>query len=163
MVGRPVTGRRDVPVLEATVDIDASPAQVWALLADLSRVASWSPMVLRTVVLGSPLRVGSQAVNLNRRGLMVWPTRSVVVRCEPERELAFRIAENHLVWSFTLSPLDGGARTRVVQRREPGEGIGRLSRVFIGTFLGGQSDFTVDLRAGMRQTLDRLKAEAEAG
>ena len=153
----------EVPLLEATVEIDTSPARVWELVSDLPRMASWSPMVLRTLVLGGPVRVGTHAVNVNRRGLMVWPTRSTVVRFEPERELAFRVAENHMVWSFALTPLDGGTRTRVVQRRDPGEGITRLSRGFIGTFLGGQSDFTDDLRTGMRQTLDRLKAEAEAG
>ena len=153
----------EVPLLEAGVEIDTPPARVWELVSDLPRMASWSPMVLRTVVLGGPVRVGTQAINVNRRGLMVWPTRSTIVRFEPERELAFRVAENHMVWSFSLTPLEGGTRTRVVQRREPGEGITRLSRTFIGTVLGGQSDFTDDLRTGMRQTLDRLKAEAEAG
>jgi len=152
----------DVAVLEATVLIDTSPARVWELVADLPRMASWSPMVVRTVVLGGPLRLGSHAVNVNRRGLMLWPTRSTVVRFEPELELAFRVAENQMVWLFALTPLDGGG-TLVTQRREPAEGITRLSRAFIGTFLGGQSDFTDDLRVGMRQTLDRLKAEAEAG
>jgi uncharacterized protein YndB with AHSA1/START domain len=160
VVGGPVSG---VPLLEASVEIDTPPARVWELVSDLPRMASWSPMVLRTIVLGGAVRVGTQAINVNRRGLMVWPTRSTVVRFEPERELAFRVAENHMIWSFTLSPLDGGRRTHVVQKREPGEGITRLSRTFIGTFLGGQSDFTADLRVGMRQTLDRLKAEAESG
>ena len=152
----------DVAVLEATVEIDTPPGRVWELVADLPRMASWSPMVVRTVVLGGQVRLGTNAVNVNRRGLMLWPTRSTVVRFEPGRELAFRVAENHMVWSFSLTPLDGG-RTLVTQRREPSPAITRLSRAFIGTFLGGQSDFTDDLRSGMRQTLDRLKAEAETG
>ena len=155
-------------LLEATGEIDVPPARVWALVSDLPRMASWSPMVLRTVVLGGPVRIGSHAVNVNRRGLMVWPTRSTVVRFELEREIAFRVTENHMTWSFTLSPLDGpggaGTRTLVVQRREPPTGgVTRLSRAFIGTFLGGWSGFSDDLRVGMRQTLDRLKDEAEAG
>jgi uncharacterized protein YndB with AHSA1/START domain len=161
--GGSVSPAAEVPLLEASVEIDTPPARVWELVSDLPRMASWSPMVLHTVVLGGPVRLGTHAVNVNRRGLMVWPTRSTVVRFEPERELAFRVAENHMVWSFSLTPLEDGTRTHVVQRREPGEGITRLSRTFIGTFLGGQSDFTDDLRVGMRQTLDRLKAEAEAG
>ena len=107
----------DVPLLEATVEIDTPPARVWELVSDLPRMSSWSPMVLRTVVLGSPVGVGTHAVNVNRRGLLVWPTRSTVVRFEPGRELAFRVAENHMVWSFSLSPLDDGTRTHVVQRR----------------------------------------------
>ncbi len=163
MVGRPDVTVSGPPRLEATVEIDTPPARVWELVADLPRMASWSPMVVRTVVLGGPVRLGTHAVNVNRRGLMFWPTRSTVVRFEPERELAFRVAENHMVWSFSLSPLADGTRTLVTQRREPSEGISRLSSAFIGTFLGGQSDFTDDLRVGMRQTLDRLKVEAESG
>ena len=81
----------DVPLLEATVEIDTPPARVWELVFDLPRMSSWSPMVLRTVVLGSPVGVGTHAVNVNRRGPMVWP--------------------------FSLTPLDDGTRTHVVQRR----------------------------------------------
>ena len=121
-------------------------------------------MVLRTVVLGGPVRVGTHAVNVNRRGL--WSGRPVRRSCasSPERELAFRVAENHMVWSFSLTPLDGRhphARRPAPRRRA--RGSPGSPAPFIGTFLGGQSDFTDDLRAGMRQTLDRLKSEAEAG
>ena len=145
--------------LVETIEVAATPAQVWALVSDLPRMASWSPQVVRTVVRGK-VRLGATTINLNRRGPLFWPTRSTVVRFEPHRELAFRVAENHTVWSFTLDPVAGG--TRVTQRRETPDGISALSRRLTKVALGGQEQFRRELREGMRQTLARIKADAEA-
>ena len=108
---------------------------------------------------GRPGAAGHDVVNLNRRGLLFWPTQAKVVRFEPHREFAFRIKENWTIWSFTLEPTDGG--TRVVQRREAPDGISGVSQRLTRLALGGQEAFTDELRAGMRQTLERIKAEAE--
>ena len=107
-------------VLEETIDIDASPATVWSLVTDLPRMAQWSPQVVRTIVRGEGIKLGTRLFNINRRGLMFWPTRSSVVRFDPEREFAFRIAENLTIWSFSLEPTRTG--TRLLQRREAPEG-----------------------------------------
>jgi uncharacterized protein YndB with AHSA1/START domain len=144
--------------LEESIEIAATPAQVWALVSDLPRMASWSPQVVRTFVRGK-VRLGATTVNLNRRGPLFWPTRSKVVRFEPHRELAFRVAENHTVWSFTLEPTAGG--TLVTQRREAPHGISALSHGLTRVALGGQEQFRRELREGMRQTLARIKADAE--
>ncbi len=40
------------PLLEASVEIDASPAQAWAVLSDLRRMGEWSPECRRVRVLG---------------------------------------------------------------------------------------------------------------
>ncbi len=58
---------------------------------------------MKTVVRG-PVRLGTRSYNLNRRGLLFWPTRSKVVRFEPHREFAFRVKDNRTIWSFTLEP-----------------------------------------------------------
>ena len=145
--------------LEATVDVDASAAQVWAMVSDIERMASWSPQVLRTKVRGG-VRHGTRFVNLNRQGLLLWPTTGKVVRFEPHRDFAFRITENRTVWSFELESLDGGG-TRVTQRRELPDGISSISTALVKVGLGGVDKFTDRLRDGMRQTLDRIKAEAE--
>ena len=148
--------------LEQTTDIAAPPERVWALVTDVARMASWSPQVLRTFVRGKVVGPGTTFLNLNRQGVKVWPTRAKVVRFEPHRDFAFRIAENHTVWSFHLEPTaDGG--TRLTQRRETPHGISSLSKVLTKAVLGGQEPFTEELRRGMRQTLERVKAEAERG
>ena len=150
------------PLLEETVEIDATPAQVWAAISDVRRMARWSPQVMRTFVRGGgAVRLDTRTVNLNRRGLLVWPTQAKVVRVEPHREFALRIRENLTIWSFTLEPTDAGG-TRITQRRETPQGISSVSLRLTDAVLGGQKSFTAELREGMRQTLDRIKADAEA-
>ncbi|MFT4265102.1 MAG: SRPBCC family protein [Nocardioides sp.] len=147
--------------LQATIAIDAPPAQVWALVSDVRRMAEWSPQVVRSVVLGGPVRLGTRFVNLNHQGWKYWPTNAKVVRFEPHADFAFRIAENHTVWSFGLEPTaDGG--TLLTQRRETPDGITTLSNLLVGVVLGGQKAFVPELLAGMTQTLERVKAEAES-
>ncbi len=148
------------PLLEESIEIAAPPATVWALVSDVARMSSWSPQVVRTVVRGGVVREGARFYNLNRRGPLFWPTRARVVTFEPHRAFAFRIKENWTVWSFALEPTaDGG--TRLTERREAAKGISAVSRGMTRLALGGQQVFTAELREGMRQTLERVRAEAE--
>lgn len=146
--------------LHDTVDIAAPPERVWSLVTDLPRMAAWSPQVVRTFLRGTPVQLGTQALNLNRRGPLFWPTRSKVVTFEPHREFAFRVKDNGTVWAFVLEPTaDGG--TRLVQERRAPDGITPISTTLQDRVLGGVDTFTAELRAGMRQTLERIKVEAE--
>jgi hypothetical protein len=147
-------------LLEESIDVEATPERVWSLVTDLPRMARWSPQVVRTVVRGDgPVRLGTRALNLNRKGLLMWPTRSKVVRFEPHRDFAIRIKDNHTVWSFALEPTAGG--TRLVQRREAPDGTSAISDTLVRRVLGGQADFQAELRKGMRRTLRGIKADAE--
>ena len=150
------------PLLEETVEVAAPPARVWDLVSDLPRLAEWSPQVVRSVARPrGPVRLGTGLLSLNRRGLLLWPTRAEVVRFQPGTHVAFRIKENGSTWSFTLEPLaDGG--TRVVQRREAPDGIYTASKRLTDALLGGEESFQRELREGMRATLDRIRATAEA-
>ena len=150
------------PSLEETVEVDATPERVWALVSDLRRMARWSPQVQRTFVRGDgTVRLGTRTFNVNRRGLLVWPTRAKVVRFDPQREIALRIKDNFTIWSFTLEPTEAGG-TLITQRRETPQGISPISHRLTDAVLGGQQQFTAELRDGMRQTLTRIKADAEA-
>ncbi len=151
----------DVTTLEHSIDIAAPVSRVWELVSDLPRMAGWSPQVVRTTVKGGVIREGATFTNLNRQGVLRWPTAGKVVRFEEGREIAFRIKENRTIWSFTLSD-DGNGGTHVVERREAPDGISTISKVLTKTILGGQEKFTAILNTGMQQTLARLKAEAEA-
>jgi hypothetical protein len=103
---------------------------------------------------------GTRALNINRRGPLVWPTRSKVVAFEPHREFAFRIKDNAVIWAFVLEPTATG--TRLVQERRTPDGITPISLTLQKHVLGGADRFTGELRSGMEQTLARIKAEAEA-
>lgn len=151
-------------LLEEQVDVEASPARVWELVGDPRRMADWSPQVEACALVDEHAEVGlgTRFVNHNVEGPdLRWTTHGEVVGHDPERLVAFRIEENWAVWSLALEPLaDGG--TRVVQRRETPEGVSDLAIELTDAFMGGAGPFTETLRAGMRETLARVKAAAEA-
>ncbi|WP_300681647.1 SRPBCC family protein [Nocardioides sp.] len=146
--------------LKATITIDAEPAQVWALVSDVTRMREWSPQVVRSVVLGGPVKLGSRFLNLNQQGWKRWPTNAKVVRFAPHRDFAFQVVENRSIWSFQLEPTSSGG-TEVTHRREAPQGISGLSNFLVKHFLGGQEAFIPELLEGMSQTLERVKAAAE--
>ncbi|MCL2540837.1 MAG: SRPBCC family protein [Nocardioidaceae bacterium] len=152
-------------LIEDSIEIDAPPAKVWSLVSDVPRMAKWSPQVVRSTVKGGEVRLGATFANLNRQGFKRWPTKGKVVRFNPPSDtetgqFAFRINENKTVWAFELEPTATG--TRLTERRETPEGVSGLSMILTKLVLGGQAKFTDELRAGIRQTLERVKAEAEA-
>ena len=103
---------------------------------------------------------GAKLININRRGLLFWPTQAMVTEFVPEQKIAFKIRENWTIWSFTLTPTSDGG-TRVVQRREAPKGISDVSLRLTKAVLGGVEEFTSELEKGMNQTLSRIKADAE--
>ena len=145
--------------LSVSVDIDAPPSAVWSVVSDLKRMGEWSPQCALMKVFG-PLRVGTRTLNVNRRGPLVWPTTSRVVRLEPERLLAFRITENHTVWSYFLEPTETG--TRVTERREAPGGTTKVSDTAVRLVLGGTRNFEAELERGMASTLAKIKDAAES-
>jgi uncharacterized protein YndB with AHSA1/START domain len=152
----------DVAPIEATTEIAAPPAEVWALVSDLRNMPRWSPQVRKTFVRGGVMAQGTKVVNINRRGLLFWPTQAMVTEFVPERRIAFRIKENWTIWSFTLTPTpDGG--TKVLQRREAPKGISDVSIGLTKAVLGGVEGFTAELREGMLETLRKIKRDAESG
>ncbi len=101
------------------VEIAASPAQVWAVLADLERLAEYDPVVTRAVVVGDRHDgIGARRRCDARQGryfvedVTVW---------EPASRLQFRIVECNLptaalTHSYALAPIGDG--TRVTETME---------------------------------------------
>ncbi|WP_137726437.1 SRPBCC family protein [Prescottella subtropica] len=145
--------------LEAGIEIAATPQDVWTIVSDLKRMGEWSPQCRKMRVSGE-VREGTKTFNINRQGLLVWPTTSKVIRFEPNKEIAFRIAENRTIWSYTLEPTETG--TRVVERREAPTGTSAVSQFLVKMVFGGPDKFEADLTAGMNATLARIKNAAEA-
>ncbi|HZP15704.1 MAG TPA: SRPBCC family protein [Nocardioides sp.] len=152
---------RTIPALENSIDIAAPVAHVWAMVSDVRRMSEWSPQVTSTRLRTGfdEIALGTQFTNRNVNGEAVWTTHGEIVRFEPEREMAFRIEENWLVWSFILEPIAGG--TRLTQRREQPDGISELSHELTVGFMGGHDAFTAVMRASTADTLAALKAAAE--
>ncbi len=148
---------QNVETLEASTEIAASPAAVWAVLSDPRNMARWSPQTLKTFLKGEGL--GATMINLNKRGFLLWPTQSKIVRFVPEQEIAWRVKENTVVWSYTLEP--AGAGTKVTARREAPEGITDLSVRLTNVAFGGTDSFAAELERDLAATLTKIKAELE--
>lgn len=149
------------PVLEESIDIAAAPDAVWSLVSDVRRMAEWSPQVESTRLRGGAEQVadGVEFTNLNNNGTFQWKTHGTIVRLDSGREIAFRIKENWAIWSLRLEPTPGG--TKLTQRRESPDGSPDGTVHVIDAYMGGQDVFTESMRAGMRQTLQAIKAAAE--
>ena len=146
--------------LYAEATVAAPPTKVWDLLTDLSRMPEWSPELVRMVPLKpGGLRVGQWYLGINRRKAFVWPTRNVLSVLEPGRTLAWDTTSSGARWIWELSPDPAG--TRVVHRRPVPRGISRASAVVAPLLLGGSEEHADELEAGMRLTVERLKAAAE--
>ncbi|WP_018177654.1 SRPBCC family protein [Jongsikchunia kroppenstedtii] len=149
------------PLIEDSIDIDATPETVWALVSDLQRMGDWSPQARKVFVRG-PIRLGATTVNVNRAGWKVWPTRSKVIQLEANKEIAFKVLDNGTVWSYHLEPTATG--TKLTERRVAKDGkTTPISAFLVDKMLGGNDSFEDDLRAGIRQTLQGIKAAAERG
>lgn len=151
--------------VSVSVEVDARPETVWALIADLSRMGEWSPEC--TAVEWAGTRPGPEGPSVgatfkgkNQRGIRRWSTKGTVIAAEPNRKLAWDSAAMGLPvarWTYSIEPT--GAGCRVTETFEDKRG-GLIKSV--GTLATGVKDRATHNEAGMRQTLDRLKAAAES-
>lgn len=148
------------PLLQAEIDIAAPPAKVWSLVSDLRKMPQWSPQC-RLMKSFGPLRQGAKTINLNRRGLLFWPTTSQITEFIPGQKLAFRVNENNTIWSYELEPSATG--TRLVETRHAENGVKAVSHALVNAVMGGVPSFERELLEGMNQSLSRIKAAAETG
>ncbi len=143
--------------ISATVEMNAGPDEVWRVVSDLARMPEFSPELRKAFVLGRP-GLGANVIGINRRKAVVWPTSSKVVRWEPGRAVAWKTRESGATWIYELEPTATG--TAVTCRRE-------LPRVTVATYLlgpalGGVKGHDTELAAGIRTTLERIRASVEA-
>lgn len=149
---------------EVTREIAAAPEKVWSLVSDVTRMAEWSPVIVRCEWIGgaSGPEVGARFVGHNRQMGARWSRECVITACDPGRELAFETlfrGAPSTRWRYRLEPSDGGTTVtesyEIVSmptwvralRRVPGM-IERSRR---------------DARRGMELTLERIGTIAETG
>ena len=142
------------------MEVAAAPDAVWAVVSDVTRMPEWSPELRRLFVIGSKEpRVGMNLVGINRRKYVAWPTTSKVVRFEPGRAVAWKTRESGATWTYELEPTENG--TRITGRRDlPAFTLGTT---LMAPIIGGAEGHDEELAAGIRSTLERIKATVEAG
>jgi hypothetical protein len=149
--------------LSATIDVDASPAEVWTVVSDLKRMSEWSPQCRACWWdEGGGPTVGSYFTGRNDDGKRTWETRSRVVAADPGREFSWVVNDGWVRWGFSLEPADGGTRLTEHWSFEPAGIEG-----FRGRF-GEKADAQVAIRTtaakeGIPVTLAAIKRTAEGG
>ncbi len=74
--------------------------------------------------------------------------------------MGFRVNAMGWVWRYGLEPVDGG--TRLTETRHAENGVKAVSNATVNALFGGVPSFEQELVDGMKQSLARIKAAAEA-
>jgi uncharacterized protein YndB with AHSA1/START domain len=146
---------------EVTVHIDAPAERVYELVSDVTRMGEWSPECVKCEWQGDATgpAVGARFRGSNRQGIARWSTTAEVVRAEPGREFAFttKMGQRDITrWRYVFTPTNGG--TDVTESFESAY-TPFFVRVAERTVMRNRPS---QLETGMRTTLERLKAAAEA-
>jgi uncharacterized protein YndB with AHSA1/START domain len=149
--------------VSVTRDISAPAEQVWAMVADVTRMGEWSPENEGGEWIGDATgpQPGAKFRATNRNGKRTWKTLATVADADPGRQFSFRVSVMGLKvadWKYSFEPTATGCRvTETWTEQRPGffKPIARLAT--------GVADRATHNRAGMEQTLERLAAAAESG
>lgn len=161
----PAGSAADAPHVSVSVHVDAPADEVYDLVADLPRMGQWSPECTSVAWRGGATgaSVGARFRGWNRRGPIRWFTDGVVIEAERGRAFAFDVVGLGLKvarWAYRFEPDADGRGCRVTEewtdQRSP------AYRAVTGTVINVR-DRPGHNRAGMEETLARIKATAEAG
>ncbi len=147
---------------EVSIDIDAPRAKVWGLISDFNNMGKWSPELRRIIWLGGVKApaVGARFMGINRHGIVAWPTISKVTKCEEGDQIEWEVSTSSTRWGYRFDDTaDGG--TRVTEYRDAYKNTPAVIKLTQRSGVIGR-DRDALLRAGMRTTLERVKAAAEA-
>lgn len=143
--------------------MSASPAAVWALVSDVTRIGEFSPETFEAEWLGKPREAGPAVgakfrghVRRNGIGPVYW-THCKVMTCEPEREFSFAVIIRRVpvsVWGYRITPTAEGCDVTEFFNLSPLPPL-KLYWMIMGRWRGRTNV------EGMRETLERIKAVAE--
>ncbi len=141
--------------------INASPAEVWELVSDPTRMGEWSPENTGASWLGDAQgpALGAKFRGSNKNGRFAWKTNCTVTRCVENEAFAFEVKSGPLRiagWEFQLQA-DGDSTvvTQNFTQHEP-ELMAKIISKVIG--VDDRHEFN---RVGMEATLEAIAAELE--
>jgi len=146
----------------ASVHVDASPSEVWEIVADIDLQQDWSCEVTKcewSSPTSSPT-VGTRFRGHNRRGFRRWARYNEVTDVEPGRVLGWYTVPSTLypdstAWRIEVQPAGDGTEVRESYEIRS---ISRGFEVFMYWFNPSHRERTADLEADLR----RLKALIES-
>ena len=108
---------------EVSVEVDATPEQVWTLLTDITRAGEWSHETQGGEWLDGAdgPAVGARFRGRNQNGRSKWSRQCEVVVADGPRTISWRTVPTALfrdstIWTYELEPTDSGCR--ITQRFE---------------------------------------------
>ncbi|WP_028936911.1 SRPBCC family protein [Pseudonocardia spinosispora] len=122
------TGARyaDKPIVEVETFIEASPEQIWALVADVEQMPSMSSELQRIEWQDGATgpSVGATFVGYSKHpALGEWNSTSTVLEYDEPKVFTWAVMADDVpsaTWRFTLEPGDGGTTLRQWMRMGPG-------------------------------------------
>ena len=109
----------------ASVEISKSPDEVWAAIADITRMGEWSPECTGGRWVGGATRPtlgakfeGDNEVKIAGRTVKKWTTTSEVTASDPGKVFEF-IAEGYTTWRYDFAPSGAGTRIACAAREMP--------------------------------------------
>lgn len=143
----------------ASITIDRSPGEVWAAIADITRMGDWSPECIAGRWVGGATGPavgaefeGDNVAKVAGRTVKKWTTTSVVTASEPGASFEF-VAEGYTTWSYSFEA--AGAGTRVTEKFD------YLAKGFMGILYDKVLFRPKAMTKGMQRTLERVKAALE--
>ncbi|MEX0874208.1 MAG: SRPBCC family protein [Actinomycetota bacterium] len=151
---------------DISLHMDAPPERIWRLISDVTRMGDWSPVCYRCEWIGESVgpEVGAKFKGYNRQGPLRWWTTCEVTESEPGRVFEFRTIDGLFSighrgremtrWRYELTP--DGIGTNV---REHSEVVSLPPLLKLAAPMLRRQE--PQREAGMRTTLERLRASAE--
>ena len=149
---------------EVRLVMAAPPEAVYEAIADVTRMPEFSPEVVECRWLdgatGPAVGARFAARNKFKRGPAV-RNKPVITAVEPGRRISWSRTEpfgGTVEWTYEFRPHPDG--TEVVESYRATNPVSRFGWVIIGTF--SSKDRRAVQRAGMQQTLERLRSQVES-
>ena len=147
----------------ASVTINRPAAEVWAAIADITRMGDWSPECTGGRWVGDATGPavgakfeGDNVAKVGKKVVKAWTTTSEVTACEPGSVFEF-VAEGYTTWRYTFAPAgDGTPDAKTVTESFSYSAKGFQGFVYEYVLMRPRM-----MRKGMQRTLDRVKAALE--
>ena len=145
----------------ASTVINRPAAEVFAAVADVTRMGEWSPECTTgrwvTPATGPAVGAKFEGDNVFQVGsiaLKRWTTTSEVTECVPDKVFEF-VAEGYTTWRYELTEIDGATTITESFSHKPHQG-------WQGFVYGTLLQRSKGMVKGMQKTLTRMKAALES-
>ena len=149
--------------VEEHIVVAAPATDVFAAVADVRRMARWSPECFAVWIWRRRNGTPARFIGWNRNGPFIWFSACQVRVADPGVEFAFDVTTFGMPvarWGYRFSPVTGGTEVTEYWFDKRNLGSTVLGRIFTGKSATIRPEVN---REGMRETLRRLKSELESG